>query len=131
MIVLDASVLANAVADDGPEGDRVRGLIVDAGRAAVPDVADVETMAVLRKRWISKTITGRRLEAAVTDLVAFPAMRYPARPLLGRVYELRSKVTPYGGVYVALAEALGYELLTADTRLARASGPRCTIRVVT
>ena len=131
MIVVDASVLTNVVADDGPEGERVRGLVVDAGPVAIPDIADVETMAVLRKRWISKTITERRLEAAVTDLAALPFVRYPARPLLRRVYELRSNVTAYDSVYVALAEALGYDLLTADARLARASGPRCTIRVVT
>ena len=131
MIVVDASVLANVVADDGPEGDRIRGLVVDAGPAAIPDIADVETIAVLRKRWISKTITDGRLEAAVTDLAAFPAVRYPARPLLGRVYELRFNVTPCDAVYVALAEVLGYDLLTADARLARATGPRCEIRLVT
>ncbi len=130
MIVVDASVLANVVADDGPEGERARGLIVDTGPVAIPDLADVETMAVLRKRWISKTITGHRLAKAATDLAALPFQRYPARPLLYRVYELRSNVTPYDAVYVALAEALGYDLLTADARLARAFGPRCTIRVV-
>jgi hypothetical protein len=32
--------------------------------------------------------------------------------------------------YVALAETLGCELLTADQRLASASGPRCVIRVL-
>ena len=131
MIVVDASVLANVVADDGPEGDRVRGLIVGGEPVAIPDIADVETMAVLRKRWRSKTITGHRLAVAVADLSALPLERYPARPLLSRVYELRANVTPYDAVYVALAEALGYDLLTADARLGRAFGPRCTIRVVT
>lgn len=130
MIVVDASVLANVVADDGPDGERSRGLVVGTGPVAIPDIADVETMAVLRKRWISKTITERRLADAVTDLAVLPFERYPAKPFLARVYELRSNVTPYDAVYVALAEALGCVLLTADTRLARASGPRCDIRVV-
>ena len=130
MIVVDASVLVNLVADDGPDGAHVRDLVVRAGPVAIPDIADVETMAVLRKRWIAGTITTRRLSAAVDDLTALPFRRYPARPLLHRVHELRSNVTPYDAVYVALAEALEYDLLTADRRLARAPGPRCPIRVV-
>ncbi len=130
MIVVDASVLANVVADDGPDGERSRGLVLGTGPVAIPEVADVETMAVLRKRWISKTITEHRLADVVTNLAVLPFERYPARPFLVRIYELRSNVTPYDAVYVALAEALGCILLTADMRLARASGPRCDIRVV-
>jgi predicted nucleic acid-binding protein len=42
---------------------------------------------------------------------------------------MRANVTPYDAVYVALAEALGCELVTADARLAKAAGPRCAIRV--
>jgi predicted nucleic acid-binding protein len=34
----------------------------------------------------------------------------------------------YDGWYVALAEWLGTELVTADQRLANAAGPRCPIR---
>ena len=33
-------------------------------------------------------------------------------------------------MYVALAEALRYELLTGDRRLAAAPGPRCAIRLL-
>ncbi|MEZ5239295.1 MAG: hypothetical protein R2716_10245 [Microthrixaceae bacterium] len=50
--------------------------------------------------------------------------------LLGRVWELRANLTGYDATYVALAEALGAPLVTADGRLARASGPRCVITVV-
>jgi predicted nucleic acid-binding protein len=39
-------------------------------------------------------------------------------------------VTFYDAAYVALAEVLDVPLLTADERLARAAGPRCTIEVV-
>jgi predicted nucleic acid-binding protein len=39
-------------------------------------------------------------------------------------------VTAYDAAYVALAEELGCELLTADARLAKAPGPRCAIRVL-
>ncbi|MCP3854495.1 MAG: type II toxin-antitoxin system VapC family toxin [Actinomycetia bacterium] len=130
MIVLDASVLANFVGDDGPDGHHVRSLVATAGDAAIPDLADIETAAVLRKRWIDKTIPARRFATALSDLADSPFRRYPAAPLLSRVYELRANVTAYDAIYVALTEALGWELLTADARLTRASGPRCPIQLV-
>ena len=130
MIVLDASVPANMVADDGPDGARVRDLVVEDGTVAIPDIADVETMDVLRRRWIAGTIAERRLMAAVDDLAALPFDRYPARPLLYRVHELRHNVTACDAGYVPLAEILGCDLVTADARLAGASGPRCRFRLV-
>jgi predicted nucleic acid-binding protein len=50
VIVVDASVLANVVGDDGADGQRVRIEVRAAGGLAAPDLVDVETMAVLRKR---------------------------------------------------------------------------------
>lgn len=47
-----------------------------------------------------------------------------------RAYELRAGVTAYDATYVALAEALDCDLVTGDQRLAKATGPRCSIRVL-
>jgi predicted nucleic acid-binding protein len=33
-------------------------------------------------------------------------------------------------VYVALAEVLGYTLVTADAKMARSTGPTCTFEVL-
>lgn len=123
-------MLADFVADDGSGGDRTRRAVSEAGGASIPDLADVETAAVLRKRWIAGTITTERLAHAIDDLVELPFSRYPALPLLRRAYELRATVTVYDAVYVALAESLGCALLTADARLARAPGPLCNIQVL-
>lgn len=130
MIVIDASVLANVVGDDGTDGQRARLAFRDGGDVAAPDLADVETVAVLRKRWIAGTVSDDRFAAAVDDLRQLDIDRYPARGFMRRAYELRANVTAYDSVYVALAEALSCELLTADQRLANASGPRCAIRVL-
>ena len=123
-------MLAPFLADDGPEGARARAVAARSGDAAIPDLADAETAAVLRKRWIDGTITTSRFAAAIDHLSELPFHRYPARPLLRRAFELRGNVTVYDAMYVALAEALDCELVTADGRLARAPGPRCEIRVV-
>ena len=126
MIVIDASVLANVVGDDGSDGQRARLEFRNAGDVAAPDLADVETVAVLRKRWIAGTVSDQRFAAAVEDLEQLEIERYPALRFMRRAYELRANVTVYDAAYVALAETLDCELLTADQRLANASGPRCT-----
>ncbi len=130
MIVIDASVLANVVGDDGSDGQRARAEFRGAGDVAAPDLVDVETVAVLRKRWLAGTVTDQRFAAAVEDLGQLDLDRYPVLRFMRRAHELRANVTAYDSAYVALAEELGCELLTADRRLAGASGPRCAIMVL-
>jgi predicted nucleic acid-binding protein len=130
VIVVDASVLANAVGDDGADGALARAAL-RAEELAAPDLVDVETLSVLRKCWQAGTLSERRFRNAVDDLVDLPLTRHPAGGLLRRAFELRANVTPYDAVYVGLAEALDCPLLTADRRLADAPGPRCEIRLLT
>ena len=129
MIVLDASVLANVVGDDGTDGDRARE-VLRGQELSVPDLVDVEVVSVLRRRWLAKTLTARRFAVAVDDLGALPADRYPVLPFMPRAYELRANLSAYDATYVALAEQLGCALVTVDRRLATAPGPRCLITVI-
>ena len=129
MIVLDASVLANVVGDDGTDGDRARE-VLRGQELSVPDLVDVEVVSVLRRRWLAKTLTARRFAVAVDDLGALPADRYPVLPFMPRAYELRANVSAYEATYVALAEQLGCALVTVERRLATAPGPRCLITVI-
>lgn len=129
MIVVDASVLANVVADDGTDGTTARAAVRGQDLVA-PELVDVETVAVLRKRWLSGDLDDGRFHAAVTDLVDLAITRHPMSALMLRAYELRANVTPYDAVYVGLAEALRCPLLTSDQRLANATGPRCEIRLL-
>ena len=130
MIVVDASVLANVIGDDGADGKRARGEIRGAGPVAAPDLVDVETVAVLRKRWLAGTISDARFSTAIGDLEQLGISRYPTLPLMRRAFELRANVTAYDASYVALAELLGCDLLTGDRRLASAPGPSCSIRLL-
>ncbi len=131
MIVVDASVVANAIADDGVAGGIARRRLVEADRLAAPDLVDVETVSVMRRRWLAGTLTARRFSAAVDDLADLDLWRVPVLPLMRRAYELRADVTPYDAAYVALAEALKTTLITGDGRLARAPGLRCPVEVLT
>lgn len=129
-MVLDASVMANLVGDDGAHGTLARRRVGGEIHLAVPDLIDVETVAVLRKRWRAGDLTARRFRAAVDDLLALPLDRFPTGPLMTRAYELRANGTPYDAAYVALAESLGYVLLTADARLSRSPGIRCRVELM-
>jgi predicted nucleic acid-binding protein len=129
VIVVDASVLANVVGDDGADGDRAR-QVLQGQELSVPDLVDVEVVSVLRRRWLAKAINARRFAVAVDDLGVLPADRYPVLPFMPRAYELRANVSAYDATYVALAEQLGCALVTGDRRLAAAPGTRCTITVI-
>jgi predicted nucleic acid-binding protein len=130
VIVVDASILANVVGDDGQPGRVARTTLAAESLVCVPDLADVETTAVLRKSWLTGSIDDQRFFEALQDLGALPLRRCPTGPLMLRAYELRANVTPCDAAYVALAEEMGCVLVTADGRLSRAPGLRCPVQVV-
>lgn len=129
MLVVDASVVATALGDDGPDGDRARDRLAGE-RLAAPELVDLEVASVLRGQLRAGALDVRRAELALDDLAALPLQRAPHHALLGRCWELRDNLTIYDAAYVALAEALGVDLLTGDRRLAKAPGPRCRIEVL-
>jgi predicted nucleic acid-binding protein len=129
VLVVDATVLVTALADDGADGDRARARL-RGEHLAMPELADLEVTSVLRRQLRAGTIDARRAGLALDDLAALPAQRAPHRPLLARCWELRDNLTVYDAAYVALAEALQAALLTGDQRLAQAPGPRCRIEVL-
>ncbi len=129
MLVVDASVLVVALADDGPEGDAARTRLRGESLAA-PALVDLEVASVLRRQNRVGILDDRRAEMALADLEAIPMDRAPHRPLLARCWELRNNLTTYDAAYVALAEALDATLLTGDRRLAQAAGPTCTMELL-
>ena len=126
MLVVDASALAPALADDGPDGDTARTRLRGHSLAA-PELIDLETTSVIRRQLHAGHLDARRAQLALTDLVELPLRRTPHRPLLARCWELRQNLTVYDAAYVALAELLDVALLTADARLANAPGLRCQL----
>jgi predicted nucleic acid-binding protein len=129
VIVVDASVLAVALGDDGTYGSAARRRLANETLAA-PEIVDLEVVSVWRRLVAAKQMTARRAGAAVIDLRDLPLRRAPHRPLLDRIWELRHSVTSYDAAYVALAEALNAVLITADAKLARAPRTKCEIEVV-
>lgn len=129
MIVVDASVLASALGDDGGDGDRTRERL-HGEQLAAPELVDLEVISTLRRAVRAGRLDERRSGQALVDLTALPLRRVSHLPLLARIWGLRNNLTAYDAAYVALAEALDALLLTADGPLSRAAGNRCEIELI-
>jgi predicted nucleic acid-binding protein len=129
VIVADASVVLLATADDGSRGDLARAAMHRQSIRA-PHLLDVEVVHALRANVRRGHLGAERAARAVTDLARSGIVRVPHRRLLRRMWELRDDVSAYDAAYVALAEALGVPLVTADARLASAPGIRCDVEVL-
>ncbi len=130
MIVVDASVIVNMLLDDGDGGRRSQARLAAESSQHAPGLLDLEVISAIRRALGLGWSTDRVADDAVADLADLAIRRYPHRALLPRIWELHHNVTPYDAAYVALAEVLGAPLLTADARLAEASGPRCAIELL-
>ena len=113
MLVVDASVIAPAVADGGPDGDACRARIKGQSLAA-PDLLRIEVVSVIRRQLASGALTATQATGAIEDLLDLPITVYPTAALLRRAWELRDNATAYDACYVALSEALGCAMVTAD-----------------
>lgn len=126
MIVADASVLVAALLDEASAGALARERLL-AHDVHVPELADVEVLSALRRQVLSGSIPAERGAAALQDYADLVLDRVGHLPLLPRAWQLRDTVTAYDAQYVALAELFGIPLVTADRRVARASGLRCDV----
>lgn len=129
MLVIDASVLAVALLDDGQDGDTTRQRLRGESLVA-PALIDLEVRSVWRGQSRRGQLDTRRVALAQEDLQSLPMQRVDHSPLLERCWQLRENLTVYDAAYVALAEALQATLVTGDRRLARARGPHCAIEVI-
>jgi predicted nucleic acid-binding protein len=125
VIVLDASAAVLALLNDGDARQSLAREIT-----AVPHLADSEVAHALRSQVLRGTVRAPDAQAALARWARLGLRRFAVVGLLDRIWELRDNVTAYDATYVALAEALGCGLVTADGRLAQAPGPTCPVTVV-
>ena len=105
--------------------------IVQREQVQAPHLIDSEVAHVLRarvRRQVIDATTGWDLLHTVPVDGDHPA-RQPFA-MLDRVWELRDNLTAYDAAYVALAEAIDCPLVTADARISRAPGLRCSVTVL-
>jgi predicted nucleic acid-binding protein len=124
MLVVDASVMVAALTDTGPLGRWSESILLS-GPLAAPHLMPVEVAGVLRRAQLAGAISSDVSSLAHSDLLSWRVELFPYSAFASRAWELRANVTTCDAWYVALAEALGAEMVTLDERLSRASGPRC------
>lgn len=118
--VLDASALAGALLDP-PSHAAVLDLLEDEEvEVAVPHLADVDVLSVLRRVARLGEADSDRVGRALALHLELPLRRFDHAVLLDRAFALRENFSAYDAVYVALAEGLAAPLVTADAPLARA-----------
>lgn len=125
MIVVDASAALSALLNDGPARQALM-----ADQLHAPHLVDSEVTSGLRRVVATGMIDADAGWLALDTWRRLGLTRYAVHPLLERVWELRDNLTAYDAGYVALAEALGCALLTADAKLSRAPGIRCLVTVL-
>ena len=125
MIVVDASAAVSALLNDGPARRAL-----SSPQLHVPHLADSEVASVLRRRVATRKLDAKAGWAALDTWRRLGLTRYPVFAFLDRVWELRDNLSAYDASYIALAELLDCDLLTADARLGRAPGIRCAITLV-
>jgi predicted nucleic acid-binding protein len=127
-IVVDSSVMVALLVDQAAAGawarERCRGR-----RLAAPALLPFEVANVLRRLSRRATLSADRITLAQRNMLDTDIELWPFAVLADRVWGLRDNLTSYDAAYCALAELAEAPLLTLDARLARATGPRCEIRV--
>ena len=125
MIVLDASAAVSALLNAG----EARTALADES-VHVPHLIDSEIAHALRRQVIKRSLSPDDGWAAVDTWRRLGVIRHPVAGLLDRIWELRENASAYDASYLALAEALGCVLLTADARLSRVPGLHCAVTTV-
>ena len=126
-IVVDASVVVAALIDGGPDGVWAEQILSNEPLVA-PHLMPVEAANILRRSILVGDIGEEIASIAHKDLLDWRIELFPYEPFAERIWSLRRNVTTFDAWYVALAEELGASLVTLDTRLSRATGPRCQFR---
>jgi predicted nucleic acid-binding protein len=128
--VIDASVYVHSLVSVGPAGDAARAEVRSQPPLDVPAIFAAEVTSALRGLVLRRALDAARARSALDRIRRTQTVLYPFEPFSARVWELRANLTVYDAWYVALAERLGTDLVTADERLAHAPGPRCPVRFI-
>lgn len=133
MIVIDASALVLGLTDTGGRGDRVRQVLAGEYRDekwAGPEHLMIEAAQAIRGLVLRSRLSDVDARESLTALTGIRLSVFGGPVVLERIWQLRHNLSAYDAAYVAVAESLDAPLLTADQRLASASGPRCRFVVV-
>jgi predicted nucleic acid-binding protein len=126
--VVDASVVAAALLDDGPDGTWAADVL--GGSVVAPNLMPAEVTQTIRRLVRSGVISADVAALALEDVTDLAVELFELAPFVDRVWELRDVATAYDSWYVALASrsTIRWRPWTAGWRIHRNSDARCCCR---
>ncbi|HEY0498401.1 MAG TPA: type II toxin-antitoxin system VapC family toxin [Kutzneria sp.] len=130
MIVVDASAMSTMLVYTDDRGRKARAVLARDIEWVAPEHWKAEVFSVVRVLTLGRKITEAWASGVVSLLPRVGVKTVSLDDLLPRMWELRGNVSGYDAAYVALAEARGVTLVTADGKLARAAMSFCRVELV-
>lgn len=116
VVVVDAAAVVDLVCGF-PAIEPYRDVLASASSVAAPAHLDAEVLSALGRLHRAGRLTSPGEHVAA--LAAFPATRWPLRPLLAPAWALVDRIATRDALYVALTMSLAATLVTTDGRLRR------------
>jgi predicted nucleic acid-binding protein len=129
LTVIDCSAMVELLAAGTETGQSIADRLATTQLVNAPYVLDGEVTSALLGLLRGQKITEREADAALWNYRTFPVERHDVLPLWSRIKSLYANLSARDAQYVALAEALGVPLITADARIKRSKAARCVIEV--
>jgi predicted nucleic acid-binding protein len=121
-LVIDASAMVDLLLRN-PVGDAV-GRAITTTTLHAPPHFDVEVLSALARLQRAGQLSDLDVERRLRQLGIAPIERHTGAGLLEPAWAMRHNVRITDGVYLALADALGTQVLTTDRALANAAPGR-------
>jgi predicted nucleic acid-binding protein len=130
VIVTDASVVVDALINDGPAGRACRAALASDPHWAAPEHVVTEAFSAIRGRYSGGHVSDARVRSAISALAEIALSTVETRLLLSRMWALRDRFGGYDAACVATAELYECPLVTADGRLGRAAEALCDVHLI-
>ena len=120
-VVIDASAVVEYLVEltlSGPATRLFHRMAEGRVELWAPDLVYPESASALRKLVRLRAIAAADAETAVENLAELPISIAGTAALMRDVWRMQAFLTPYDACYVALADALSAELVTAERKLA-------------